>query len=143
MKLYLAGRKMPDDLMQLQSENVVVVGEVPDAAHFIASKQLNVVPLLAGSGIRVKIIEAMSQRKVVITTHTGAEGIRYTDGEHLLIADTPTQFVDQIKRCLSDPELRNRIADNAYRLVDEDYSNRALTQRLVDFYNKIRQKTLT
>lgn len=143
VKLYLAGRKMPDDLMQLQSENVVVVGEVPDAAHFIASKQLNVVPLLAGSGIRVKIIEAMSQRKVVITTHTGAEGIRYTDGEHLLIADTPTQFVDQIKRCLSDPELRNRIADNAYRLVDEDYSNKALTQRLVDFYNKIRQKTLS
>jgi glycosyltransferase involved in cell wall biosynthesis len=68
---------------------------------------------------------------------------QYTDGEHLLIADTPTQFVDQIKRCLSDPELRNRIADNAYRLVDEDYSNKALTQRLVDFYNKIRQKTLS
>lgn len=143
VKLYLAGRKMPEDLMQLQNENVVVVGEVPDAARFIASKQLNVVPLLAGSGIRVKIIEAMSQRKVVITTRTGAEGIRYTDGEHLLIADTPEQFVAQIKRCLSDPELCNRIAASAYRLVDENYSNAALTQRLVDFYNKIRQKTLT
>lgn len=142
LKLYLAGRKMPDDLMQMETDNVVVVGEVPDAAYFMASKQLNIVPLLAGSGIRVKIIEAMAMQKVVITTRTGAEGIHYTDGKNILIADTPEQFVSQIKKCLEQPDWRNTIAENAYRLVSEEYSIPALTQRLVEFYNKIHQSPL-
>lgn len=143
VKLYLAGRKMPDDLMQLQMDNVIVVGEVPDSAYFMASKQLNIVPLLAGSGIRVKIIEAMAMRKVVITTRTGAEGIQYTDGENILIADTPEQFVAHIKNCLDHPDQRNLIAENAYRLISENYSTPALTQRLVDFYNKILRPSLS
>ena len=143
VRLFLAGRKMPDDLMQLQLDNVVVVGEVPDAAYFMASKQLNIVPLLSGSGIRVKIIEAMSMRKVVITTRTGAEGINYTDGKHLLIADTPEEFVTQIKHCIEHPELCRTIADNAFQLVTTEYGNDALTHRLVDFYNKIHQTSLS
>ncbi len=137
VRLFLAGRKMPDDLMQMQSEGVVVVGEVPDAAYFIASKQINIVPLMAGSGIRVKIIEAMSLGKTVVTTSVGATGIDYTDGKELLIADTPQQFVEQVRRCIDDPELCSSIGAAARRLILDKYSNEALTQRLVGFYNKL------
>lgn len=137
VRLFLAGRKMPDDLMRLQAEGVVVVGEVPDASYFIASKQINIVPLMAGSGIRVKIIEAMSLGKTVITTSIGAAGINYKDGENLLIADTPQEFVSQIRKCISDTDFNQRIGRNARNLILEEYSNKTLTQRLAEFYNKI------
>lgn len=135
--LYLAGRKMPEDLMRLNQPGVRVVGEVPDAMYFISSKQINVVPLLSGSGIRVKIIEAMSAGKAVISTTIGAEGINYTDGKHLLIADTPEQFVEQIHRCVTDGEFCAQLGRNAYNLIAEDYGNEHLTQRVLDFYQKL------
>ncbi len=134
VRLYLAGRRMPEDLMNTQLDGVVVEGEVPDANAFMSDKQIHVVPLLAGSGIRVKIIEAMAMGKAVVTTRVGAEGIHYVDGEHLLVAETPEDFVRQIRRLVSDPNLCDRLGSNARRLVAAEYSMPALTNRLVDFY---------
>ncbi|MBQ7279583.1 MAG: glycosyltransferase [Bacteroidales bacterium] len=136
-RLYLAGRNMPKQIMDAAVEGVSVVGEVPDAMYFIGSKQINIVPLLSGSGIRVKIIEAMSAGKVVISTSVGAEGINYTDGENILIADTPEQFAMQVKRCVEDGNLCRTIGDNAYRFIADNYDSNVLTERLMDFYDRI------
>ncbi|MBR4738400.1 MAG: glycosyltransferase [Bacteroidales bacterium] len=135
-RLYLAGRKMPARLMQASIDGVTVVGEVPDAAQFIASKQINVVPLLSGSGIRVKIIEAMAAGKAVVTTTVGARGIDYTDGENLLIANTPDEFARQIKRLVDDPDYCRRVGDAAVRLVARQYDVNLLTERLLQFYKE-------
>ena len=139
-KLYLAGRKMPERWMQARIEGVSVVGEVPDAMYFIGSKKINVVPLLSGSGIRVKIIEAMSAGKTVVTTSVGAQGIDYTDGENLLIANTPEEFARQIKRCLDDDGFCNRVGAAAARLIAEQYNEGKLADRLIDFYNQRLEK---
>ena len=133
-KLYLAGRKMPEQLMRTQQEGVTVEGEVPDALRFIASKKINIVPLRSGSGIRVKIIEAMSVGKTVITTTVGAEGIEYTNGENILIANTPQEFAAQVKHCLTDDEFCRRVGENAARLVAEKYESGLLIDRLIQFY---------
>ena len=134
--LYLAGRKMPERWMRAHIDGVTVVGEVPDAMQFIAGKQINVVPLLSGSGIRVKIIEAMAMGKAVVTTTLGAQGIDYTDGEHLLIANTPEEFAQQIKRLLDDSDYCRRVGEAAARLVAEEYDVDRLTARLLRFYNE-------
>jgi len=135
-KLYLAGRKMPARWMNAKIEGVSVIGEVPDAMYFIGSKKINIVPLLSGSGIRVKIIEAMSIGKTVVTTTVGAQGIDYTDGENILIADTPEQFARQIKRCLEDDAFCSRVGEAAARLVNDQYDRKKLAEELIDFYNK-------
>ncbi|MBP5341193.1 MAG: glycosyltransferase [Bacteroidales bacterium] len=135
-RLYLAGRKMPERWMQASLEGVTVVGEVPDARAFIADKQINVVPLLSGSGIRVKIIEAMAAGKAVVTTTMGAAGIDYTDGENLLIADSPADFARQIKRLLSDASYCRRVGEAAARLVADHYDRGRLASRLIAFYNE-------
>ena len=135
-KLYLAGRKMPARWMEAKIEGVSVIGEVPDAMYFIGSKKINVVPLLSGSGIRVKIIEAMSIGKTVITTTVGAQGIDYTDGENILIADTPEQFARQIKRCLDDDAFCSRVGEAAAQLVADQYDRKKLAEELIEFYNK-------
>lgn len=137
LTLYLAGRKMPQELMTLQMEGVKVVGEVPDASYFINSKLINVVPLLSGSGIRVKIIEAMAAGKTVVSTAVGAEGIGYADGKNILIADTPEQFVSQIRRCVEDPGYCSEVGRNAYNLIAEEYNTANLTRRMLEFYDKI------
>lgn len=135
-KLYLAGRKMPSQWMNATIEGVSVIGEVPDAMYFIGSKKINVVPLLSGSGIRVKIIEAMSIGKTVITTTVGAQGIDYTDGENVLIADTPEQFARQIKRCLDDDAFCSRVGEAAAQLVADQYDRKKLAEELIEFYHK-------
>ena len=138
--LYLAGRKMPHRWMDAKIEGVSVVGEVDDTMQFIAGKQINIVPLLSGSGIRVKIIEAMSVGKVVVTTTVGAQGIDYTDGENLLIADTPTDFARQIKRCLDDSDYCRKVGEAAAQLIKEQYDGQKLTTELLQFYNKRLEK---
>lgn len=134
--LYLAGRKMPQRLMEAKVEGVTVVGEVADAMYFIASKQVNIVPLLSGSGIRVKIIEAMSAGKAVVSTTVGAQGIDYADGRNILLADTPRQFADQIKRLANDQDFCRQLGNNAMQLVAEQYDVRRLTDRLITFYEQ-------
>jgi len=138
--LYLAGRKMPARWMHAAMDGVSVVGEVPDAGYFIAGKQINVVPLRSGSGIRVKIIEAMAAGKAVVTTSVGAQGIEYTDGENLLIADTPEQFARQIKRLVEDQDYCAKVGEAAARLVAEQYDVKKLTGRLLRFYEEILER---
>ncbi len=134
--LYLAGRKMPQRWMDAHIDGVTVVGEVDDAKEFISSKKINIVPLLSGSGIRVKIIEAMSNGKVVVTTTVGAQGIDYTDGKNLLIANTPAEFAEQIERCLSDDNFCDNVGKAAAQLIAERYNGDRLTDELMQFYLK-------
>lgn len=134
--LYLAGRKMPQRWLDTPIDGVTVVGEVPDAMQFIADKQINIVPLLSGSGIRVKIIEAMSAGKVVIATTVAAQGIDYTDGVDMLIADSPADFARQIGRCMADREFCLSVGAAARRLIAERYDGQRLTNELIDFYKK-------
>jgi len=134
--LYLAGRKMPQRWMEARIEGVTVVGEVEDANEFIAGKKINIVPLLSGSGIRVKIIEAMSAGKVVVTTTVGAQGIDYTEGKNLLIANTPAEFAAQIERCLTDDSFCDGVGKAAAQLIAERYNGNRLTEELIQFYKK-------
>lgn len=137
VRLYLVGRKMPEEMMQREIAGVTIVGEVPDAMYFIGSKQINIVPLLSGSGIRVKIIEAMSAGKTVISTHVGAEGIHYTEGENILIADTAEEFAAQIRHCMEDADDCRRIGENAYSLILQEYSIEHTTEKILNFYNTL------
>lgn len=137
VSLYLAGRKMPERFLEKSGDGLYVEGEVADANAYIADKQINVVPLLSGSGIRVKIIESMAAGKVVVTTSVGAQGIDYEDGKNILIANTPQEFADQIKRLADNPSFCREIGQNARRLAEEHYDRNRLGKQLVDFYHNI------
>lgn len=137
LKLYLAGREMPDWLKNLNQVNVIIVGEVPDAYSFIRSKAISIAPLFSGSGIRIKIIESMALGKAVISTTIGAEGINYKDKENIMIADDTPSFVKAIKKLATNRELCNKIGNNARTLIFEEHDNSKLIERLVTFYHEI------
>lgn len=136
-KLYLAGRSMSKKLKNLDVSNVKVIGEVHSAKEFMAGHDIMIVPLLSGSGMRVKLIEGMALGKTIITTSIGAEGIEANNGEHLLIADTPEEFATCISKCLNDDEFKSQIGLNAQRLIASKYSNKSISSRLIYFFDQL------
>ncbi|MBQ8221946.1 MAG: glycosyltransferase [Bacteroidales bacterium] len=137
LTLNLAGRHTPQWLMNLKKRNVNVLGEVPDAKDFIRNNDIAIVPLLSGSGIRIKIIESMAMGRTVVTTMVGAEGIQYSEYENIIIADSPAKMVEVICKILNEPNEARRIGWNARRLVEDLYDNKKIIDRLMIFYDEI------
>jgi glycosyltransferase involved in cell wall biosynthesis len=97
---------------------------------------LMVVPLLAGSGIRVKIIEGMALGKPVITTTVGIEGIECTYGKDVIVADIPSEFSKSIVYCMQNPEFAKTLAENGRSFAMENHDIRKITENLIVFYKE-------
>ena len=137
LSIHLAGREMPGRISDLATDKFVVHGEVASAQEFIANHDIMVVPLLSGSGMRIKIIEGMALGKVVISTSVGAEGIDYKDRENILIANKKNEFIKQISWLLEDKNRIKFIGQNARKLVEKKYNNEIINHQLVNFYQSL------
>ncbi|MFZ6053247.1 glycosyltransferase [Halocola ammonii] len=137
LELHLAGREMPDDLMDEPQPNVHIIGEVEDAKKFICSNAIMIVPLLSAGGIRVKIIEGMALGRAIISTSVGAEGIDCKNGEDIMIASNAKQFVAAIQKFVDNPELAAQMGERARELVSKKYDNHKLSAELVEFYKSL------
>lgn len=109
---------------------VRLIGAVPDVRPWMEQADAVVVPVRAGGGTRIKILEAFSFQRPVVSTSIGAEGIAARDEEHILIGDTPQRFAEQCLRLMGDHALGERLAANARRLAEEEYSMEALERTM-------------
>lgn len=137
MKFFIAGKGMPARFKKYASESVVISGYVDCTQTFMADKQIMVVPLRSGSGMRVKIIEGMAAAKTIVSTSIGAEGIDGTDGHHFFIADDPEKMAKIIVACFKNPEMSKTIAENARILTQEKYNPKKLMPILGSFYQSM------
>jgi len=135
--LYLAGRSMPEWMMEIQYPNVQIVGEVENAFDFMASKSIMVVPLHSGGGMRIKIVEGLALRKAIVSTSLGAAGIDYVDGESLFIANSADAFAEKIMQLLANPALCDQMAAQGQKLAAEAYDIQVISAKLVQFYEKL------
>jgi glycosyltransferase involved in cell wall biosynthesis len=101
---------------------IEVAGPVDDAVAELARSRVAVVPLLAGSGTRLKILEAWAAGLPVVSTSIGAEGLGARPGEHLLIADDAAGFAQQTLRLLACTELRSELATAGRLLLDKEFT---------------------
>ncbi|HXM69182.1 MAG TPA: glycosyltransferase [Candidatus Acidoferrum sp.] len=124
VSLRIVGRKPSADLQSLASrqENVEVTGWVEDVRPFLARGAVCVVPLRIGSGTRLKIFEAMSMGKAVVSTTIGAEGLPVQPGDNIILADEPHIFAQSVASLLHDQARRVEIGRAARKLVTENYS---------------------
>ncbi len=134
LTLHLAGRAMTQELKQTKAPGVVVHGEVESASDFRAQHGIMLVPLQAGSGMRIKIVEGLAEGIPIISTALGAEGIEAANGKHLLIADEAEDFANAILQLTGDDKLLETIGKNAATLATEKYLNQTLIAELVGFY---------
>lgn len=137
-EFYFAGRKMPAEFLQQDIPGVHCMGEVDDAAAFIADKKILVVPIMTAGGIRVKILEAMAAGKIVVTTPYGVKGIEAKAGEHYMLATTPEDFVRAIKWCMQNKDKAGQIAARARDMVHEKYELRAVAGKIIQKIEEVR-----
>lgn len=137
LECLLAGRHFPQDFLHPLPQGLRVVGEVEDAGAFMRENGILIVPLLSGSGVRIKILEGMSYAKPIITTSIGAEGIDVTDKQNILLADTPEAFLDAVSHCMVHPEQCRRMGEAARAFVCQAHDERRIAERLSAFYQSL------
>ena len=120
--LSIIGRSPTPAVKRLAGESgVEVTGRVDDVRPHIARGAVYVVPLRIGGGTRLKIFEAMSMGKAVVSTTVGAEGLPVTAGRDIAIADEPARFAQAVVHLIRDTAARRRIEEAARRIVVERY----------------------
>lgn len=112
---------------------VQLKGFVDNLSEYVAQSVM-IVPLMTGSGMRMKILDAAALSVPFVSTSVGAEGLLFSDGHSCLIADSASDFAQALTRLLSDDILKESLARNAHRLFKENYSLEILVERRQKIY---------
>ena len=143
-RLTIIGKNPPADFTRLAEQSVgaiTVTGYVPDLTSSLQSAALMVIPVRAGGGMRVRILEAFSRAIPVVTTTIGLEGIQAEPGKDVLVADTPEDFAACVVRLLHDPRLREDLGKNSRLFVEQTYDWRIVLKKLDEVYERVNQNT--
>ncbi len=136
LKLHLAGRNAPASIVKRWSNlpGVIFHGEVPSSKAFIVSYPIMIVPLLSGSGMRVKMMEGMMHERAIISTPVGMEGIAVTPDKNCIIASDKTAWINAINQLIMNPLKIEHLGKAASRLVQEKYAARSIVEKWCAFY---------
>lgn len=134
-KFVIAGRNMPEKFKNLSLPNVIIAENVDNKTDFYSAYQIMIVPLLSGSGLRIKIIEALSYGKAIVSTTIGAEGIPVTNNHNIIIADTAKDFSKAVLSLLENTQKQTELEKNAKIFASELLNNTTITAKLVSYYN--------
>jgi len=118
------------------AKNVILTGYVKNVRPLVASSWASLAPIRSGGGTRLKILEAMALGTPVIATSKGAEGLDAWHEEHLLVADSPEAYARAAVRLLKDVSLRQRLAENALKLVREQYDWKVVMPRFLNLVDQ-------
>ena len=123
-----------------EAEAIELVGFVEDVREPLKRYSVFVCPILSGSGVRVKLLEAFAAGIPVVSTRLGAEGLADKDGELCALADDADSFASHIVKLLRDPESAAQMAERARAEVVAKRDMRVMTERLVECYRTTIQK---
>ena len=137
--LTIVGRKPPRNLLDLayrHPRSITVTGYVRELQPHLEKAAVMVVPVRAGGGMRVRILEGFARGIPIVTTSMGIEGIDARPGQDLLVADRPIEFADHVLSVLRNEQLQNLLAVNGRERAEAHYSPRRAFVRLEDVYNE-------
>jgi glycosyltransferase involved in cell wall biosynthesis len=139
----IAGKNPPPEVQALGeaasplASHIEVTGFVPDPEILLATSRVFVVPLLAGGGMRVKILDGWQWGLPIVSTTIGAEGILTEPGANILLADEPEAFAAAVVRVLQNDELACRLRENGRAWVERHYNWREVYQRVDEVYERL------
>jgi len=137
-KILIVGKNpTPEVQTYAEIEGVTVTGEVPDVRPYYQRSWVQMVPLRIGGGTRLKIVESLAIGCPVVSTTIGAQGLALEHEQHLLLADSGSDFANGLHRILSDNALRLRLADRGRARTLERYTWSALGAKLSDYYQTL------
>jgi polysaccharide biosynthesis protein PslH len=134
----IVGANPPQEIIAFgdKDKKVHVTGYVEDPSPYLESASLMVVPLRAGGGMRVKILNALGQGLPIVSTTLGCEGIAIQAGVHLLVADSPQDFAGAVIRLLEDRHLAGELGRRGRQLIESTYDYRVACRSLEEAYSK-------
>lgn len=137
--LTVVGKNPPVDFFALQEQaggSIEVTGFIKDLDPYLAASAIMVVPVRAGSGMRVRILEAFARGLPMVTTTIGLEGIQASVGEDILVEDDEKGFAEAVIRLLEDPSLQAHLAENGRHFVENFYDLRIVLRELSEIYHE-------
>lgn len=135
-RFFVVGARPDRRLVALARRNphVIVTGRVEEITPYLVESAAFIVPLRAGGGMRVKILDAWARGIPIVTTTIGCEGIETRPGENLLIADGPAEFAAAVVSLLRDSARGRQMARAGRRWVEEHYDWRRVYARFDTIY---------
>ncbi len=135
LRFHVAGRNASKHFQKkLNHPKITYHGEVRRCQGFMQAHRVMVAPLLSGSGIRIKIIEAMALGRPVVTTSAGIEGIELRNHPQVAVVDEPYLFSSQIVKLLTDPRSQDQALREARTFISRNFDTFELSNRLSRFY---------
>ena len=138
--LTIIGKNPPKDFLKLANDpnsGILVTGFVPDLEPYFSESALAVIPVRAGGGMRVRILEAFARAMPVVTTTVGLEGIQAEPGRDVLVADRPADFAEAVTSLLRDKALQSQLAKNGRHLVETNYDWKVILKDMDRVYQQI------
>ncbi len=108
-----------DALARNDAPNVRFLGRVDDLKAEYGAAEVCVIPLLAGSGLKIKLVEALSHGRACVATSVGVQGVQELTDRAVLVADTPAKFAQAVMTLIQQPETRQALETQARRFVEE------------------------
>jgi glycosyltransferase involved in cell wall biosynthesis len=136
-RLVVVGSEMPASHKLPSSAALEFRGFVEDVREPLSRYAVFVCPVLSGSGVRVKLLEAFASGIPAVSTPLGAEGLARKDGDVCLLAGSPAEFARKILSVFSSPETGRELAARARREVETNWNTRVLSERLVESYRDV------
>ncbi len=136
-ELHLAGSFMSNKLLNLKQKNVFIHGKVTDVKSFLSANGILLVPLKSGSGIRIKILEALALGIPVVSSKVGFEGIPVKNEIHGMIANRTKDFVEAAVLLANQCEFANKMGEKGQILAIETFNIHNISKKLLAFIQSI------
>lgn len=137
LRFYIAGRNAPAWFVEkLKHYGTHFHGEIADAHQFMDEHDIMLVPLFTGSGLRIKIVEAMSRSVPVITTPAGARGLPEENLKGIVISGDSMEWISHIKKLMSDEKYFSTLQQEAFHYAKQNFSEKSIMANLLYFYTQ-------
>ncbi|MBU5317704.1 glycosyltransferase family 4 protein [Clostridium bornimense] len=121
-KFIVVGGGSSEELLSFASDNIIFTGRVEDVRDYLNQCKVFVCPMMFGSGIKTKNLEAMSMGLPIVSSSVGAENINATNGVDMIITDSNEEFANSVIKLLLDDEYRNRISENSVDFINKNWT---------------------
>jgi len=136
--VYWVGAATEEDRRRYQDQfGITMTGYADDVRDYIANALCYVVPLRVGGGTRLKILDAWSMGKAIVSTSVGSEGLDTVPEVNILVADTAQAFADSVLRVLKNPDLRQRLGAGGRATVERTYSWDVIGESMNELYRGV------
>lgn len=139
---YVIGQDPTKEIIEIakSDSSIKVLGYVDDVRPYVAKAAVYVVPLRVGGGTRLKVLDALSQGKAIVSTSLGCEGIVVTDQENIVIADSPDDFAREVLHLFNDVPRRRKLGEHGRQLAVKKYGWEAIGKQLQAAYQMAKDK---